>query len=424
MQYVWQFRLWPTHDMVTVDGRRVEVIDPGTLNRDSGPDFFNAKISIGGQMWIGNVEIHVRASDWHRHGHHDDPAYDTVILHVVERDDARISRKNGHEMPQMIMTCAPDFAEKYHSLVNNHARELACGGEISAIPSLNIVDWITSLGFQRLQHKADRVKDYMRKHSGSWLDAMYITFARALGFGTNAEPFEMLAVTTPLRHVLRHSDEGEMIEAFLFGQAGLLCLPAGQNQYHDFLAEQYRFLSAKYSLQPSPNIMWKQSRMRPTNMPHRRIAALAHMLRDSFPLSQAILHIKNIEDAYRLFDFNLDGYWARHYNFNPEPTATPVKAFSRASASVIIINCIAPVLYAYGETIGDTDIQERAVDILQQLTSEQNSIIRIFDQAGIKAENAFQGQALIHLRKEYCLQRKCLFCRWGHRLLSAKAKRR
>jgi len=409
--------------MVTVDGRRVEVIDPGTLNRDSGPDFFNAKVSIGGQLWIGNVEIHVRASDWHRHGHDRDRAYDTVILHVVEHDDARISRKNGHEIPQMVMACAPDFSVKYHSLVNDPARQLACSNEISSIPELNILDWITALGFQRLQHKADRVAAYMRRYSGSWLDAIYITLSRALGFGTNAEPFELLAISTPLRHMLRHSDEGELIEAMLFGQAGLLGPATGEIEYHDFLAEQYKFLAAKYSLKPSPNIVWKMSRMRPQNMPHRRIAALAHMMRGSFPLSHAILNIKDIEDAYRLFDFNLDGYWARHYNFSAKPSAPTVRAFSRASASVLIINCIAPVIYAYGESIGETAMQERAIDILQHLSPEQNSIIRIFDQSGIKAADAFQGQALIHLRKEYCQQRKCLFCRWGHRLLSTKVKR-
>lgn len=423
MQYVWQFRLWPTRDMVTVDGKRVEVIDPGTINRDAGPDFFNAKISIDGQLWIGNVEIHVRASDWHRHGHDADPAYDTVILHVVEKDDCRINRKNGREMPQMTMECAPDFSAKYHALVNDPVRQLACSSEIAAIPPINRLDWITSLGYQRLQQKADRVKAYVKKFDGAWLDAIYVTLARALGFGTNAEPFELLAASTPIRHILRHSDAGELIEAILFGQAGLLGPSTGEIEYHDLLVEHYRFLAAKYRLRPSQNIMWKMSRMRPQNMPHRRIAAFAHMLRDSFPLSHAILNLENLEDAYRLFDFSLDGYWARHYSFTAQPSAPTVRAFSRASASVLIINCIAPVLYAYGENIGDASMQQRATEILQQLPPEQNSIIRIFDQAGVKAANAFDGQALIHLRKEYCAPRKCLFCRWGHRLLSAKVKR-
>lgn len=423
MQYVWQFRLWPTHDMVTVDGERVEVLDPGTLNSDSGPDFFNAKISIGGQMWIGNVEIHVRASDWHRHGHHNDHAYDTVILHVVERDDARITRADGHLIPQMVMPCAADFSAKYHALVNDPARELACSAEIASIPPLNIHDWITALGFQRLQHKADRAAAYKSRYNGSWLDATYITLARALGFGTNAEPFELLALTTPLRYILRHSDAGELIEALLFGQAGLLGPADGQNQYHDFLVDQYQFLAAKYSLKPSPNIAWKMSRMRPQNNPHRRIASLAHILRNGFPLSHAILNITDLEQAYALFDINLDGYWARSYNFSAQPNASTVRAFSRSTATILIINCVIPILYAYGVATANTQMQERAIELLQSLQPEQNSIIRLFDQSGIKAANAFDGQALIHLRKEYCLPRKCLFCRWGHRLLSAKVKR-
>lgn len=423
MQYVWQFRLWPAKDMVTVDGKRVDVIDPGLLNRDSGPDFFNAKVCIDGQLWSGNVEIHVRASDWHRHSHDSDPAYDTVILHVVEKDDARISRKNGQEIPQMVMACAPDFSIKYNALVNDPIRQLACSNELSSIPQINICDWITALGFQRLQNKADRVLAYLKRYNGGWLDAIYVTLARSMGFGTNSEPFELLAHSTPIRYILRHSDAGELIEAILFGQAGLLGSAEGENEYHDFLSQQYRFLSAKYGLRPSTNIVWKTSRMRPQNTPHRRIASLAHMLRDSFPMSHSILNISDIEDAYRLFDFNLDGYWARHFNFSQQPSASSVKAFSRATSAILIINCIAPVLYAYGESIGDSSLQQKAIEILHHISPEQNSIVRIFEQAGVKASNAFDGQALIHLRKEYCIPRKCLYCRWGHRILSAKAKR-
>lgn len=422
MQYVWQFRLWPTADMVTVDGERIEVLDPGVLNTDAGPDFFNAKVMIGGQLWIGNVEIHIRASDWMRHGHATDPAYDSVVLHVVERDDAPVYRSDGQKIPQMVMTCAADFSQRYHQMVNNPARELPCAPELGAVPGLCVSDWVTALGFERMQAKADRVLDMLERSNGSWANAIYVTAARALGFGVNAEPFELLALTTPLRDMLRHSDSSLALEAMLFGQAGMLGEGAAEDgDYPARLADEYRFMAAKYGLAPSPNIMWKMARMRPQNSPHRRIAALAAMVRGGFAMGSRLLAVESEADARALFDISLSGFWAQHYNFTA--AGAGARAFSQSSISVLIINVAVPVLYAYGTFVNDRRRQELAVDLLQSLKPERNSITDIFERAGLKIADAFASQAFIQLRKEYCLPRKCLYCRIGHKLLSAKAKR-
>lgn len=431
MQYVWRFRLWPPREMTTVDGRRIDVIDPGTLNRNSGPDFFNAKVSIGGQMWVGNIEMHIRASDWMRHGHDSDSAYDSVVLHVVEKDDTPVHRTNGELIPQMVMRCARDFSEKYNRLVNDPVLELPCSRHFHKLPQLHVTDWLTALGHERLFSKSDRVLGLVKQLSGNWAEAIYITLARSLGFGINSEPFELLARTTPLKILLRHSDSIEAVEALLFGQAGMLASPT--DDYSRHLASEYAFFSAKYGLHPSSNIVWKMARLRPSNFPHRRIAALAHLIGRGFPMSELLTQKCSTTELQTLLSVTFRGYWSTHYAFGCEavpmqkenaesdkrdlPQLNP-RAFGNQSIALIIINTIVPVAYAYGEYTGDTGRQEMAKEMLQQLKPESNSIVEIFRRSGLDADNAFVSQALIQLRKEYCVPRKCLFCRIGHKILS------
>lgn len=421
MQYVWQYRLWPTGDMVTVTGERIEVLDPGILNRDAGPDFFNAKLNIGGEHWVGNVEMHVRASDWHRHGHGQDRAYDTVVLHVVEVDDMQITRPDGTPIPQMVMRPDRNFNHTYHQLVNNPLLELPCSRELVELPRIYISDWITALAYERLFTKTDRIAALLERYQGNWSDVVYVTVARALGFSTNAEPFELLANSTPLKTMLRNSDSLTAVEAILYGQAGFL-EGSLEDDYYKQLKQEYAFYATKYGLKRSPNIYWKMARMRPQNFPHRRIAALATMIYQGFRLGSAVLNVETEEQARALFDFNLMGYWARHFNFSPTDGGATPKAFSYSSTTVLLINVVVPLLYAYGGSTGDTGRQERAIDLLQTLKPESNSIVDLYRRGGLEATSAFDSQALIQLRRNYCLQRKCLFCRIGHRLLSARVK--
>lgn len=422
MQYVWQFRLWPTHDMSTTDGRRIVVVDPGILNRDAGPDFFNAKVRIGDTMWSGNVEIHVRASDWHRHGHDGDAAYDSVVLHIVDVSDEEITLSDGRKIPQMVMRCTPDFSVKYREMVHNQFRELPCGNEIGTLSSLYINDWLTALAFERLYVKADRITNILKATGDNWMDVIYHTLARALGFSINSQPFELLARTTPLKDMLHHTDSLFSIEAMLFGQSGLLD-KASDDEYAERLSQEYRFLAAKYSLRKSDNMVWKMGRMRPQNFPHRRIAALAQMISRNFLFSNRILEITSEEDARKLFDVSLTGYWASHYSFGDSGNANSRNALSYASVTILLINVVVPVVFAYALSTGDMCRQEFAVDLLHSLKPESNFIIEMFGRAGIKPTDAFTTQALIQLRRDYCEPRKCLYCRIGHKLLSAKVKR-
>ncbi len=423
MQYVWQHRLLLQTDLATVSGERVSIVDPGTLNRDAGPDFFNAKINIGGRMWAGDVEIHVRASDWHRHGHDGNPAYDSVVLHVVDRDDCKVTRGNGEVVPQMVMKCVPDFHRSYSELVDRSDIDLPCAPQLSTFSRLHIADWLTSLAMERLYAKADHILSLLDTYTGDWEQAAYVMLARSLGFGKNSDAMERLARSVPLNFLRKHADSHTAIEAIFFGQAGFLESTAGADPYVGQLRREYGFLARKFSLRPPESLGWKMGRMRPQNFPYRRVATLASMVAGDFRIVARLVKMHTVEEAVEYFRKPLEGYWASHLTFGV-PSSRPCETMSRSSATILVINAVAPLLVAYGDRHGDESLVTRAVDWLQQLPAESNSLVAMFDRAGIPARDAFTSQALIQLRRAYCEPHRCLYCRFGHTLLARKALRR
>ena len=421
LQYVWQHRLWRSEDMVTNDGLRVRVLDPGLLNHDAGPDFFNAKVEIDGRIWVGNVEIHVRATDWRRHGHDSDRAYDNVVLHVVQYDDAPVYRSNGERIPQVVLECSPRFGESLNRLVNART-ELPCAAQLPQVPDLVITEWVQALAFERLHGKVDHVRELRDLYAGSWEDVCYVLLARTLGFGINSDALERLARRTPLRLLHKHSDSLLQLEALLLGQAGLLQdVKADGDHYVEQLQREYAFLANKFSLQPMEGEVWKSFRIRPQNFPYRRIALLAHYVHDGFNLMHRILECDGEKQLRQLFQVELTGYWSRHYTFGKEQ-ATATAALSQSSIDIVLINLVAPLYYAYGELTDDYQMSDRAIALLESLRPEQNAIVATFTHAGIRCNDALTSQALIQLRKAYCDARKCIYCRIGHRLLSQAAK--
>lgn len=422
MHYVWQHRLFPANRLETVDGRRISIINPGILNTDSGPDFFNASIEIDGQLWAGNIEIHVRASDWYRHGHNKDKAYDSVILHVVDFDDRPVKRSDGSVIPQMRMPCSPDLSSQIRKLVDTSANELPCARHVSQMPRIYLTDWISSLAYERVQDKVGRIENLLNQSACDWEETCYVTLSRSLGFGVNSDPFERLARSIPMRFMRKHADSLLSLEALLLGQAGFLEQIKSPDSYAERLRSEYNFLAAKFGLKRPESLGWKMSRMRPQTFPYRRIALLAQIIHNGFSLMSQILDIKESENARRLFDIPLTGFWANHYTFTGAPTANPIK-LSRASVDVLIINSVVPLLYAYAMATGDHQLSDTAIEILHDLKPESNSIINLFNSAGIRCQDAFSSQALIQLRRQYCEKRKCLYCRIGHRMLSSAAMR-
>ena len=421
MQYVWKHRLWRSEDMVTNTGKKVRVVDPGLLNTDAGPDFFNAKIEIDGHMWVGNVEMHYRATDWKRHHHDSDKAYDSVILHVVAKDDAPVRRTNGELIPQLVLEVSPQFNADYASLVGATI-EVPCATKIKQVPHLTIVEWVEGLAFERLHGKVERIHQLLDSFNGSWEDVCYVTLARNFGFGINNDAFERLARRTPLRLLGKHSDSVLQIEALLFGQAGMLdAQKPGMDSYYNQLCTEYAFLSNKFQLTPMEKESWKLFRIRPQNFPYRRIAMLAQFIEGGFRMMNRILEAEGEKEMRALFEVELSGYWIKHYTFG-KPNERATATLSRSSIDIILINTVAPLLYAYGELTGNYEMTDKAIKLLEDLRAESNSIVSHFVAYGIDCPDALTSQALVQLRREYCDARKCIYCKIGHHLLSKAAR--
>lgn len=415
-QYLWKSRMFGK-TLKDADGASIEIVDPGILNTDAGPDFFNSKIKINSIEWVGNVEIHVKASDWKRHHHDSDPSYDSIILHVVSISDTRIYRHDGSLIPQVEITLPEDLFKLYASL-EEPSNTIKCGRLLNGLSQLSITDWLESLSIERVQAKAQKVKDLLTLNGNDWEQTCFVMVARALGFGLNGDPFEMLSRSVPLRILHHHSDNPLQIQAILFGQAAMLDSSLHIfDEYYQLLCREYYFLARKYGLNPMRPGLWKYARTRPQNFPHRRIAFLAKACESGFSLfSKFLSNAKNSDNLTQLFNWELTGYWHTHFSFDVVGRCVS-DTLSDASITLIIINAVAPLIYAYGASLGDYDLAESGLDLLSSLPAENNSITRDWTQLGIKSDNALRSQALIHLRKEYCNARKCFSCRWGHLLM-------
>lgn len=403
------------------DGREVRIIHPGIWNTNAGPDFSGARLRIDDVEWIGNVEIHVKASDWFRHCHDNDDAYDNVLLHVVALNDAKVYRKDGREIPQVGITFPQEFYSIYASL-SEKISEVRCIHFLPRLSSITIEDWLSSLAVERMQEKASRILETNRHESGDWEKTCFITFARALGFGLNSVPFEMMARSLSLNHLARHSDNLFQIEALLFGQAGMLDMTNHIfDEYYQGLCREYYFLSRKYNLRPIRHELWKYSKTRPWNFPHRRIAMLAQYLYGGFSLMSDIREAGGDEERSReLFVMSLEGYWETHSVFGGEEYKARV-GLSSGSVDLLLINLVAPLLYAHASSIGEFERGEDAIRLWMELAPERNTYIRQWEAAGIKCEDAMHSQALLHLRKNYCDKGRCLDCRFGHQFLRKSA---
>lgn len=421
---MWLHRMWGGVDKSLCDGRSVRLLDSGRLNTDAGPDFFNAKVIIDDIEWVGNVEVHVKASDWKRHGHDRDAAYDNVILHVVGIDDCEVRRRDGSLIPQLLLPLKPEIVEKY-SMLTEGLHSIRCSEYIGEMPDIMLSGWLESLACERLESKARRILDIIEVNRGDWEQACFVSLARALGFGLNSEPFEMLARSIPLNILHHHSDSLLQIEALLFGQAGMLDMSEHiLDEYYQSLCREYYFLSRKYSLRPMGRHLWKYARTRPANFPHRRIALLARYVVGGFVLMRQIIEVAGDKDKLSdIFSIKLDGYWSEHISFDLPSISNPA-SLSKGSIELIMINLVAPLYFAYAMKSGDVALSERGVDLLMQLKPESNSIISQWGVVGLKADNAMRSQALIHLRKEYCDLRKCLHCRIGNHLMKMTGEMR
>lgn len=417
LHYVWKHKLFPLHPLQTTDGQSLEIIDSGLPNPHAGADFFNAKIKIEGVMWVGNVEIHQRASDWYRHQHHLDTAYDSVILHIVSEADTPVTRTTGEAIPQMILHCPPQVAANYEELLQTE-RYPACYALIPRLSPLMLHSWMSRLQSERFENKAQQIGERLRLSGQDWESAFFITLARNFGFGVNSDTFECWARQIPLHAVDKHRDSLFQIEAFFFGQAGLLQeLPL--DDYTEKLMKEYVYLQHKFQLQPSADCRWRFLRMRPGNFPHIRIAQLACLYHRSQGLLSRLLEICTLKELRELLKGGTSEYWLTHYTFGTSSPARP-KTLSQSSIDLLIINTVIPFLYAYGKHKAHETLCQRAGQFLEELKPENNHIIRLWKECGLEAAHAGDSQALIQLKKNYCDLKKCLYCRIGYEYLKKK----
>ena len=417
LHYVWKHKIFPLKELKTTTGQQVEVIDTGLANTDAGPDFFNAKLKLDGVLWIGNIEIHERSSDWFKHGHHADTGYNSVILHIASEIDTEISRSNGERIPQIQLICPEAVRTNYKELLET-ASYPPCYRIIPSLSPFTAHSWMSALQMERFEQKATLLNERLKRCQGNWEDAFFITLARNFGFGLNGDAFETWAHQLPFRAVDKHRNDLFQIEAIFFGQAGILEDSDGDG-YYLRLKKEYTYLQHKFGLIPMDASLWRFLRLRPANFPHIRIAQLACLYHRAYGLLSRIMETETLQGVRDILKGGTSEYWLTHYTFGGSSPSRQ-KSLSNTSLDLLIINTVVTFLYAYGLHKGNRVLCARAGSFLEELKAENNYITRMWEQCGMKASNAADSQALIQLKKEYCDKKKCLYCRIGYEYLKRK----
>lgn len=415
LYYLWIYYL-PGKRFTGTNAETIVIDNPGRKNTDSGPDFFNGRIRINKTIWAGNIEIHVKASDWLQHGHQNDVAYDNIVLHVVYEADISIKRKNGNLIPTLELKGKFDenIFRKYQRFVLSD-QWIACQYDISRVNHFELMNWLYRLSVERLEEKSELIQKNLNKSRSDFNEVFYIHLMRSFGFKTNSEAFEQLGRSLPYLILTKHKASLMQIEALLFGQAGLL-RGDFKDDYPNLLKTEYKFLAQKYSLRPLNAGIWKFMRMRPANFPSIRMAQFAQIFYHSSGLIHKILEAERLPDVIDLFRATASTYWQNHFRFD-HLSPSFAKALGKSSIHLILINTIIPFVFVYGQYIQDERLKEKALNWMTVLPAERNSIINHYYKLGIVARNAMQSQALIQLKNVYCNKKKCLHCNIGHQLL-------
>lgn len=419
LHYIWQSKAFMLFPQTTTDGRLVEVLDVGKHNMDAGPDFFNAKIRVGDTLWVGNVEIHINSSDWYKHHHDRDKAYDSVILHVVRKADKEVFSTDGKSIPQCELRY-PDSEKQLLAFIHN--RQEICAASLKSKPQLLTSNWKSELLVERLMKKVEVINQLLALTTNNWEQAFYITLAHNFGFHTNGLAFEMLAHETPLQFLRKHRDRLDQIEAMLFGQSGLLTKETAKTPYAQQLLREYDFLHHKFSLTPINGSLWKMARMRPQNFPHVRIAQFASLFCEKEFLSSAIMEAKSLKELREMFVVEASDYWCNHYTFAEPLDALPhePKTLGRTAVDTLIINTVVPYMYAYGKMYHKLNLCEKAVALLYDLPAEKNHIVTDWKALGLSVESAADSQAFIQLSNNYCLDSRCMQCEVGMNIFTIR----
>lgn len=421
LHFVWRFRLYQAKELRTSDGQEVIVIDPGQYNHNAGPDFEFARLRIGGTLWSGHVEIHVEAKDWQNHKHHLDPNYNSTVLHVVWNANFDAQRSDGTSILTVpLANCIkPHMLPAYEKLMHN-LNWIPCEKQIGQVRSLTQQTWLERMAVERLESKNEYLSTLLTQTKSHWEKVLLVSLGRAFGMKVNAIAFEQLLHRVEFPLLLKYQREQHQLEALFFGVSGLL--PAeGSDDYTKALQKEFAYLHKIHKLSPLSPTEWKFHRMRPYNFPTFRLAQLTALYRQEVYWFATILQTDQLHDIrQKLKAVSVDGYWSQHFRFGS--TTTPHSTqLSDTFIDHIVINCFAPILFAYGKFVDSDIYKSKAIEWLEQTKKENNAITRRFESLGLPHDNASISQGLLHLKSTYCDHKKCLSCAIGLAILKGKA---
>lgn len=419
LQYIWKHVLLDRSVLKTTDGKSIEIVHSGLHNSDAGPDFFNAQLRIDDTLWAGNVEVHIKSSDWFKHKHQNDKAYKNVILHVVWEHDKEIELSGGFVLPTLELKgfVTSDIYKKYEKLKNS-SKSIPCENEIHKITHLTLHSWLDRLVAERLERKTNLISTNLEKSINDWEETFYRLVLRTLGNPLNSEPFERLAGVLPFKIINKHKADILQVEALLLGQAGFL-EGSFKDEYIIRLQKEYQYLQHKLKLTPMSKSEWKFMRIRPPQFPTLRLAQLASVINRQIHLFREAMEAGTIFDIIKLFSVKPSDYWLTH--FQPDKLSSrKAGAIGKSTIEILTINAVIPTMFIYGRHTGKEEFAEKALDLLHSLKPENNSVIKKWSSIGITASDAYESQALLQLRKEYCDRRRCVNCAIGYQLMSIK----
>lgn len=415
LHYLWKFKKFDTVNLKTSNGEEIKILNSGSYLQLAGPDFFNAQITIGNQKWAGNVEIHIKSSDWYVHHHERDQAYDSVILHVVWEYDTEIFRKNNTEIPVLELKnyVSKETLQNYQSLLTPKSW-IFCEKQLTSIDSFTIHNWQERLFFERLERKSKHIEELLQQTNRDWEAVLFCLLAKNFGLNTNGEFFLKIAQSIPFSLIRKESFELENLEAILFGKSRLL-EDIKEDLYFKNLQSRFKYLSHKYQLDNSVYESVQFFKHRPDNFPTIRLSQLANLYHSQQNLFSKLIETNSLIEIYDVFKVSASEYWQNHYQFDKE-SPKKKKSLTNSFIDLIVINSIVPIQFAYARSQG-TEISENLISLMQEVTPEKNSIIEKFKNFGMKSKSAFETQSFLQLKNEYCNKSKCLECAIGMELL-------
>ena len=417
MHYIWKNKLFDTSDLRTTSGESLRIMAPGFHNFDAGPDFRQAVVQIGDITWAGDVEIHIRSSDWFRHRHETDEKYKSVALHVVYEHDMEVERLPGEFYPTLELKGRIPEGKwlQYQQLVGS-MEKVPCRNYLSLFNELHLQSLVSSMAMERLLRKYEDIMNLHAQCSSDWDETLYRQVAVSFGFKTNAAAFEMLARSLPYKILARHSDSALQVKALLFGQAGMLDF-SHVDAYYDSLKYEYEYLRYKYQLQPIGLHHWNWLRLRPSNFPCLRLAQLAALLCRAPDLLRTLLDCPSIEHYQDLFSVDADDYWKTHFQFGKETLLPHSVSLGTTAFHLLMINTVVPVLFAYYRFFGQQSKLEDVASMWDQIPFEDNKVTRVFQETSFPRRTALDSQALIELQQYYCKEKRCIDCAIGERIV-------